>query len=106
MPDQTAVRLHPKKKHRPIPAGRVYLPHAYGEWIGLAVIAFLMAAAINLPFLAAAVGLWVMGLVYNVRPLRFKDRPYLDVLSESVNIPGLYSLFNVEPHGLTPLWRF
>jgi decaprenyl-phosphate phosphoribosyltransferase len=26
-----------------------------------------------------------MGLVYNVKPVRTKDRQYLDVLSESVN---------------------
>ena len=38
-------------------------------------------------FAAAALSLWVMGVVYNVKPLRSKELPYLDVLSESVNNP-------------------
>ncbi len=31
--------------------------------------------------------LWIMGCLYNIRPMRTKDVPYLDVLSESVNNP-------------------
>jgi hypothetical protein len=31
--------------------------------------------------------LWVMGCIYNIRPLRSKDQPYVDVLSESINNP-------------------
>ena len=31
--------------------------------------------------------LWVMGCVYNVPPMRTKDRPWLDVLSEAINNP-------------------
>ncbi len=31
--------------------------------------------------------LWVMGCVYNIRPIRSKDLPYVDVLSEAVNNP-------------------
>jgi len=37
--------------------------------------------------MAVALALWVMGLVYNVPPVRTKEVPYLDVLSESVNNP-------------------
>ena len=29
----------------------------------------------------------ILGVLYNVRPVRFKDRPYLDILSESLNNP-------------------
>ena len=32
-------------------------------------------------------GLWIMGCVYNISPIRSKDKPYLDVLSESINNP-------------------
>jgi decaprenyl-phosphate phosphoribosyltransferase len=78
---------HPEKKNRPIPSGRVWLPAAYLEWLLLGGIGFALAWYINLPFLLAAISLWVMGLVYNVRPLRSKEVPYLDVLSESVNNP-------------------
>ena len=31
--------------------------------------------------------LWVMGCIYNIRPIRSKDLPYIDVLSEAVNNP-------------------
>lgn len=78
---------HPVKRNRPIPAGRVRLPWAYAEWLLLAVVGLSLAATINLPFLLSAAALWVMGLVYNVPPLRTKQLPYLDVLSESINNP-------------------
>jgi decaprenyl-phosphate phosphoribosyltransferase len=31
--------------------------------------------------------LWVMGCIYNIPPIRSKDLPYIDVLSEAVNNP-------------------
>ena len=42
---------------------------------------------INPYFTAAALALWVMGIAYNVPPVRTKEIPYLDVLSKSVNNP-------------------
>ena len=45
------------------------------------------AASSVLPFFWSAAALFVMGIVYNVAPLRSKDRPYIDALSESVNNP-------------------
>jgi len=78
---------HPVKRHRPVPAGRVDLRVAYGEWLLLAVLGLGMAAALNWPFFFSALALWGMGLVYNVPPLRAKEVPYVDVLSESVNNP-------------------
>src|SRR3954463_7227709 len=46
-----------------------------------------MASAVNRPFFLASLFLLVMGVVYNVRPVRSKDLPYVDVLSESINNP-------------------
>ncbi len=80
-------KLHPVKKHRPIPSGHVNLSLAYGLWLALAVAGFLLAYLINLSFLMYAVLLWIMGILYNVPPIRLKDRVFLDVLSESVNNP-------------------
>jgi 4-hydroxybenzoate polyprenyltransferase len=85
--DAPSDRHHPEKHQRPIPAGRVWLPAAYLEWLLLAAAGFGLAAWVNRPFLLATLALWIMGLVYNVRPIRSKDLPYLDVLSESVNNP-------------------
>lgn len=80
-------RLHPVKKDRPVPSGLVKAPIAYAEWLLLAAAGFGLAWALNPYFFASAVFLWVMGIAYNVRPLRTKEWPYLDVLSESVNNP-------------------
>lgn len=78
---------HPDKQTRPIPSGRVWLPAAYLEWLTLGSLGFFLAWLVNVPFLLAAVSLWIMGLIYNVRPVRSKELPYVDVLSESVNNP-------------------
>ncbi len=79
--------LHPKKKFRPVPSGKVNRKIAYAEWLILAVMAFAIAAFVNTKVLLIIVSLWIMALLYNVRPIRLKDRVYLDVLSESVNNP-------------------
>ena len=48
---------------------------------------FGLALSLNWYFFASALWLWVMGIAYNVPPIRTKEWPYLDVLSESVNNP-------------------
>lgn len=78
---------HPVKRGRPIPSGKVRLPIAYAEWVVLAAAGFGIAILIGGRFLTATVALWLMSLVYNVRPIRAKDRTYLDVLVEAVNNP-------------------
>ena len=80
-------RLHPEKRHRPVPSGRVRPALAYAEWLLLAAAGFALALSLNLYFFASALSLWVMGIAYNVPPIRTKEWPYLDVLSESVNNP-------------------
>jgi 4-hydroxybenzoate polyprenyltransferase len=79
--------LHPEKRLRPVPLGLVRPGVAYVEWLALAAAGFSLAYSLNPYFLASAVSLWVMGIAYNVPPLRTKEWPYLDVLSESINNP-------------------
>ncbi len=97
--------LHPTKKNRPIPSGRVYLPFAYTEWLILAVVGLALAYKINLAFFLSALWLWIMGFFYNVPPFRTKDVPYLDVLSEAVNNPIRLFLgwFCLVPNKIPPL---
>src|SRR5208282_3809953 len=78
---------HPIKRNRPIPSGRVRIAFAYVEWIGLGICGLLMAYAVNRSFLCSSLALLIMGWIYNVRPLRSKEIPYVDVLSESINNP-------------------
>jgi 4-hydroxybenzoate polyprenyltransferase len=96
---------HPVKRNRPIPSGAVRLPIAYGEWALLAAIGALAGCYVNVPFLSMLFALWVMGLLYNVPPVRLKDWPYLDVLSESINNPLrlLLGWFVVTPNILPPV---
>jgi len=80
-------RFHPVKKHRPVPAGLVRPKFAVLEWLLLGCTGITLASFLSPYFAAAGFALWVMGVAYNVPPVRTKDLPYLDVLSESVNNP-------------------
>lgn len=103
--DAPSDRHHPVKHQRPIPSGRVKLPLAYLEWLLLAVVGLAMAYAVNLPFFISAATLWIMGLIYNIPPVRSKELPYLDVLSESVNNPLRLALgwFVVSASAIPPM---
>jgi 4-hydroxybenzoate polyprenyltransferase len=79
--------LHPVKKNRPVPSGQVNVTAGYFEWLLLAAIGLGLAWGMGKPFFYSALALWVMGCIYNIPPVRSKDKPYLDVLSESVNNP-------------------
>jgi decaprenyl-phosphate phosphoribosyltransferase len=80
-------RLHPTKKERPAAKGLVNIPLAYVQWIAMMLVGVAIGWTISKPFAVTAVVLWLMGCAYNIRPLRTKDVPYLDVLTESVNNP-------------------
>ena len=71
----------------------------------MGTVGLLLAASINVSFLLAAAALLVMGLVYNVPPIRSKELPYLDVVSESVNNPIrlLLGWFTVSASQLPPM---
>ena len=85
--DAPSDRSHPIKSKRPVPSGKVNIPLAYAQWIALAILGIGLGFVINTQFALSMVALWVMGCVYNIPPVRSKDKPYLDVLSESINNP-------------------
>jgi decaprenyl-phosphate phosphoribosyltransferase len=85
--DAPTDREHPAKRNRPIPAGQVDIGMAYTEWAVLSLVGLGLAWTVSVPFFLAAAALWGMGLVYNVPPVRSKELPYIDVLTESVNNP-------------------
>ena len=103
--DAPSDRFHPVKKYRPVPAGKIRCGLAILEWLLLGMSGVSIALLINRPFLVVALALWVMGLVYNVPPVRTKELPYLDVLSESVNNPLrlLLGWFVLMPDRFPPL---
>ncbi|MBI1903234.1 MAG: UbiA prenyltransferase family protein [Planctomycetes bacterium] len=103
--DAPSDRAHPLKRTRPVPSGRVWLPLAYVEWLGLGALGLWTAYWANGSVCLAGAALWFMGLTYNVRPLRLKDLPYLDVLSESINNPIrlLLGWFVLLPGSMPPV---
>ena len=85
--DAPSDRAHPEKRFRPVAAGRVGAAAASAQWLVLAAAALGASWLVGRAFLAAQAALLAMGVLYNARPVRLKDRPYLDVLSESLNNP-------------------
>jgi 4-hydroxybenzoate polyprenyltransferase len=80
-------KLHPVKKFRPAALGLVNVPAAYIQWILMMIAGMALAFTVSAPFAWTAAALWIMGCVYNISPVRTKDKAYLDVLTESVNNP-------------------
>ncbi|MDO4996726.1 MAG: UbiA family prenyltransferase [Bacilli bacterium] len=84
--DREFDRFHPVKKKRVLVSedcdGRVI----WLLWFILSVVGlFLGKKILGLDFFMMEIFLLVMGLLYNVKPMRTKDVFILDVLSESVN---------------------
>ena len=85
--DAPSDRSHPIKHARPVPSGKVSIPLAYVEWIALMVVGVALGFAVSVAYGITVLVLWIMGCLYNIPPIRSKDLPYVDVLSESVNNP-------------------
>jgi decaprenyl-phosphate phosphoribosyltransferase len=78
---------HPTKSKRIAASGRVRIPLAYAQWLAMMVAGLLLGSLVSRAFLIVCITLWVMGCLYNIPPIRTKDIPYVDVLSESINNP-------------------
>jgi 4-hydroxybenzoate polyprenyltransferase len=85
--DAGGDRNHPYKSGRPVAARKVRTGIAYAEWLALMAIALLLASMVSRAFTLTLGGLWLAGGIYNIPPIRTKDVPYLDVLSEAINNP-------------------
>ena len=80
-------RLHPTKHSRPAARGVVHIELGYLQWLVLGTAGLLLAYHLGTDVFWSCLVLWLMGCVYNIPPVRTKDIPYLDVLSESINNP-------------------
>ncbi len=97
--------FHPEKKYRPVPSGKIRSGFGFTEWLVVGAAGALVASFMSFSFFMSAITLWLMGIAYNVPPLRTKELPYLDVLSESLNNPLRLFLgwFAVVPDKVPPL---
>lgn len=78
-------KYHPTKKFRATVKESMDGKIIFLLWLTLTIVGLNISALINKYFLAMTAWLWLMGIFYNVKPIRTKDLAYLDVLSESVN---------------------
>src|SRR5215207_6751912 len=78
---------HPTKRFRPVPSGQVNIPLAYAQWIALMLAGLGLGALVAWQLVLTLLGLWVMGCIYNLPPIRTKDHAYVDVASEAINNP-------------------
>ncbi|HEV2213917.1 MAG TPA: UbiA family prenyltransferase [Terracidiphilus sp.] len=85
-------RLHPTKHTRPAANGLVHIGWGYAQWILMMLAGLALASRLSTGFFFSALALWIMGCVYNIPPIRSKDLPYIDVLSESINNPLRFCL--------------
>jgi decaprenyl-phosphate phosphoribosyltransferase len=108
-------RVHPTKKDRPVPSGKVSIPILWGLMAVLCVLGFGMSVAIfNIGYTIALALLLLSGFVYNVEPIRLKDRAFFDVIAESFNNPirlwlGWYALApatSFPPLSIVMAWWF
>lgn len=80
-------RLHPTKRLRPAACRSVHVGLAYVQWLVVGAIGIALALEVSEPLFFSVLSLWIMGCLYNIPPIRTKDVPYVDVLSESINNP-------------------
>jgi decaprenyl-phosphate phosphoribosyltransferase len=85
-------KYHPLKKERTSVVRVVNPVIIYAEYAFLAIVGLALGYLISFKFFATLLFLLFMGVMYNVRPFRSKERVYLDVLSESVNNPIRFCL--------------
>lgn len=85
--DRHFDKYHPAKSQRSAVQKVLKRKYVVVEWLVFVAAGFTCAVAAGPTMLAIAVVFALQGVVYNVRPMRTKDRPYLDVISESINNP-------------------
>lgn len=98
-------KYHPIKKNRPVVVANLQFKYVMLEYVILIVLGLGLSLVINMPFFCVEVILLVMGALYNVKPIRTKDIPYVDVLSESFNnvIRLLLGWFMINETHLPPI---
>lgn len=89
---------HPQKKLRSIPSGKI----SSMPVVIISIILYIAGLSIVLPLrntmlIISVFLLLLSGILYNVKPLRLKDKPYMDFIAESFNNPirllvGWYSV--------------
>jgi 4-hydroxybenzoate polyprenyltransferase len=79
---------HPAKRHRPLIQGEIKKAPFILLGLGITAAALVLAIVFfSRSFVLSLLALLAAGFVYNVKPIRTKDIPFLDAISESANNP-------------------
>lgn len=85
--DREFDAFHPDKSGRPAAHMKMSPVPVYTAYAACSVVGLGLAYLIGPVFFVVSLLFWISGVVYNVKPIRSKDKAYLDVLSESINNP-------------------
>jgi 4-hydroxybenzoate polyprenyltransferase len=85
--DREFDKFHPTKSERTAVKTQLSGTIIFLEWTGLVTVGLVCAFAASKLTLVVACVFALQGIVYNVPPIRTKDKAYLDVISEAINNP-------------------
>jgi len=85
--DRDFDKYHPTKSERTAVNLELNGQLIWLEWIIFITIGLVCAFLVSKTMFIVACAFGLQGIVYNVPPLRMKDKPYFDVISESINNP-------------------
>lgn len=102
--DREFDKHHPTKSRRRAVERALRGSYVKLEWIAFVVVGLGCAWMASSTMFVTASIFALQGIVYNVAPLRSKDKPYWDVISESVNNPLRLTIgwVMIDPHTLPP----
>jgi 4-hydroxybenzoate polyprenyltransferase len=102
--DAASDRYHPMKSKRAGARGKLQGNYVVLLYTALVVAGLTLAYQFGTLFFMTSTAFLIMGGLYNVEPIRTKDRAYLDVLSEAINNPLRFLLgwFVVINNALPP----
>lgn len=85
--DASYDKHHPLKSKRPFVQRRPNIPILLSCYAILVLVGLFISHQINPAVLWAQMVLLISGWTYNIKPIRTKDIPFVDVLTESLNNP-------------------
>jgi 4-hydroxybenzoate polyprenyltransferase len=97
--------MHPTKRARPAVHKKMSATVVFAQYLLLTCAGLLVAQTLGRGFSIVAMAFSVFGVIYNVQPIRAKDRAFLDVIVESLNNPlrFLFGWFAVTLHFAPPV---